>query len=132
MYRHLFLALCLIWPHCIPATKLWANSISYNNGQATDLNSLLPSGSAWTLLAATGINDLGQIVGYGTCNGVNEGFLLTPSTLGDPAGIAYVPEPTSMVCFAAIFAIAVAQQAFAESRSSCRVGAQLALRSDGA
>jgi probable HAF family extracellular repeat protein len=57
------------------------------NRQVTELNSRLPSGSPWTLLAATGINNLGQIVGYGTYNGVNEGFLLTPSTLSDPPSI---------------------------------------------
>ena len=30
-----------------------------------DLNSLLPPNSGWTLTSATGINDAGQIVGYG-------------------------------------------------------------------
>ena len=80
------------------------------DGQATDLNTLLPSGSGWTLLAATGINDLGQIVGYGTYDGNNQGFLLTPSALGDPPNVTYVPEPTSMICLATIFAIAVARR----------------------
>ncbi len=45
-----------------------------------DLNSLLPSGSGWILNIATGINDAGQITGYGqTAPGVFHAFLLSPS-----------------------------------------------------
>jgi probable HAF family extracellular repeat protein len=33
-----------------------------------DLNTVLPSGSGWTLYAATAINDAGQITGYGLHN----------------------------------------------------------------
>jgi hypothetical protein len=40
-----------------------------------DLTMLLPAGSGWTLEAASGINDRGQIVG----NGSNGAFLLTPN-----------------------------------------------------
>jgi probable HAF family extracellular repeat protein len=51
-----------------------------------DLNNLLDStGAGWILNEARGINDAGQIVGYGrTPRGVVHGFLLTP-----------VPEPSS-------------------------------------
>jgi probable HAF family extracellular repeat protein len=50
-----------------------------------DLNGLLDgSGAGWVLHSANDINDLGQIVGYGTHNGVTRAFLLTP-----------VPEPAT-------------------------------------
>ncbi len=45
----------------------------------TDLNSLLPPDSGWTLLtAAEGINNHGQIVGFGTRGGQTRAFLMTP------------------------------------------------------
>ncbi len=50
-----------------------------------DLNNLLSPGSGWSLQAATGINDLGQIVGYGMINGNQQAFLLTPTTVPVPA-----------------------------------------------
>jgi probable HAF family extracellular repeat protein len=48
-----------------------------------DLNTLVPTDSSWILEAANGINDNGQIVGYGTNpSGQTDAYLLTP-----------VPEP---------------------------------------
>jgi len=45
----------------------------------TDLNTLLPANSGWTLLtAAEGINNAGQIVGFGTINGQTRAFVMTP------------------------------------------------------
>jgi len=46
--------------------------------------------SDWTFSSSEGINDAGQIIGYGRKNGVTRAFLLTP-----------VPEPDSMALFAA-------------------------------
>jgi probable HAF family extracellular repeat protein len=43
-----------------------------------DLNSMIPKNSGWVLHHAASINAAGQIVGYGTINGVDHGFLLTP------------------------------------------------------
>ncbi len=53
----------------------------YSKGNLTDLNSLLPAGSGWTVSGASGINDSGQIVGAGT-NPLGEihAFLMTPVT----------------------------------------------------
>ena len=51
---------------------LWAN------GKATDLNTLLPSGSGWQLIVAGGINDKGQIAGYGIVGNTVHAFLMTP------------------------------------------------------
>ena len=47
-----------------------------------DLNTLLPSGSGWTLVFANGINDAGQITGVGTNpNSETHAFLLSPATV---------------------------------------------------
>ena len=43
-----------------------------------DLNGLIPRNSGWLLEAANGINDSGEIVGYGSINGQVHAFLLTP------------------------------------------------------
>ncbi len=57
-----------------------------SGGTMTALNSLLPSNAGWNLEAATGINDLGDIVGYGVNpSGQTEAFELTP-----------VPEPATL------------------------------------
>jgi probable HAF family extracellular repeat protein len=48
------------------------------NGAMKDLNKLIPAGSGWVLGTASGINDAGQIVGYGTLNNQQRAFLLTP------------------------------------------------------
>lgn len=48
------------------------------DGRLMDLNQHIPPNSGWHLLAATGINDSGQIVGYGTRNNIECAFLLTP------------------------------------------------------
>src|SRR5260370_2472523 len=42
-----------------------------------ELNTLLPSGSGWDLPADFYINDAGEIVGYGNCQGQFSWFLMT-------------------------------------------------------
>lgn len=59
----------------------------YSQGVMTNLNDLMPAGSGWILESATGINDKGEIIGYGIYDGGLEGFLLTPE---DPPT---APEP---------------------------------------
>jgi hypothetical protein len=56
----------------------------WTNGTATDLNTLIPEGSGWTLLEARGVNARGQIVGTGVRNGDERAFLLTPTTNTSP------------------------------------------------
>lgn len=51
-------------------------------GEMRDLNDLIPPDSGWQLTRATAINAGGQIVGAGTFEGAQHGFLLTP---GEPA-----------------------------------------------
>jgi uncharacterized membrane protein len=43
-----------------------------------DLNNMIAKKSGWVLHHASSISNSGQIVGYGTINGVNQAFLLTP------------------------------------------------------
>ena len=50
----------------------------YSGGKMKDLNSMIPAGLGWALTEANGINASGQIVGMGTINGVEHGYLLTP------------------------------------------------------
>lgn len=65
-------------------------AVAWIDGAIINLNSLLPEGSGWNLLSAEGINDAGDIVGYGTIGGQSHAFLLT----------AAVPEPTAMTLLA--------------------------------
>jgi probable HAF family extracellular repeat protein len=59
----------------------------YSNGSMQDLNSLIDPTLGWTLQVATGINDSGQIVGYGdNSSGKLDAFLLTPTP--EPSTIA--------------------------------------------
>jgi probable HAF family extracellular repeat protein len=44
----------------------------YSNGEAADLNRLIPPNSGWVLQTATGINDQGQIVGFGQYRALTE------------------------------------------------------------
>jgi len=50
----------------------------WQNDRMTDLNTLIPAGSPWYLLAALSTNDAGEIAGYGTINGETHAFLATP------------------------------------------------------
>ena len=43
-----------------------------------DLNALIPANSGWDLPGAVAVNIAGQIVGAGTVDGQQHGFLLTP------------------------------------------------------
>jgi probable HAF family extracellular repeat protein len=57
----------------------------YSDGVMMDLNSLLPIGSGWTITAAYGIDNSGEIVGTGVLNGVQYAVeLIDPPSGGDP------------------------------------------------
>ncbi|MDX1962629.1 MAG: hypothetical protein SFX18_05715 [Pirellulales bacterium] len=70
-----------------------SRAFGWHGGSLVDLNTLLPPGSGWTLMRAYDINEAGQIVGEGTFNGVNQGFVLTP-----------IPEPS--ICIAVCVVLA--------------------------
>ena len=54
------------------------HAVMFKGNQVIDLNSLLPPNTGWTLQSAQGINDAGQIAGYGTRGGAARAFILTP------------------------------------------------------
>lgn len=51
-------------------------AVMFTDAKVIDLNSLLPQGSGWLLSVARGINDAGQITGYGSFNGRSRAFVL--------------------------------------------------------
>lgn len=78
-------------------------------GVMTNLNDLIPSASGWALTQATGINEHGQIVGWGTNSlGQAHAFLLTP-----------VPEPETTVLFMAGLLAAACGVRRSNKRGSC-------------
>jgi probable HAF family extracellular repeat protein len=50
----------------------------YSGGKIKDLNTMIPAKSGWVLIEGDSINASGQIVGMGTINGQEHGYLLTP------------------------------------------------------
>ena len=52
----------------------------WQNGKMIDLNTLLPANSGWILADARGINDSGQVSGWGILNGQSAEFELTLPT----------------------------------------------------
>ena len=50
----------------------------YSGGKIKDLNTMIPAKSGWVLIEGDSINAAGQIVGMGTLNGQEHGYLLTP------------------------------------------------------
>jgi probable HAF family extracellular repeat protein len=55
-----------------------SHAFIFDHGLLVDLNSLIPPGSGWILIQANGINDSGQITGFGRHNGTPRAFLLSP------------------------------------------------------
>ena len=53
-------------------------AILWQDGRRYDLNGLIPQGSGWELMHATGINNHGVIVGTGIHDGHMRAFRLTP------------------------------------------------------
>jgi probable HAF family extracellular repeat protein len=60
----------------------------WRGGTASDLNTVLPTDTPWTLTAANDVNDLGQIVGIGTLGGETRAFLLSPPAADQAANLA--------------------------------------------
>lgn len=62
----------------------------YDGGTMFDLNDLVgPLPSGWFLMSAEGINEAGQIAGFGLYNGVSQAFLLSP--------LHQIPEPSTLL-----------------------------------
>lgn len=60
------------------AAKDMTTAFLWENGVMRDLNGLIAPSNGWTLEEARGINDSGQIVGWGRHGGKEHAFLLTP------------------------------------------------------
>ncbi len=56
-------------------------ALLWDGTAVSDLNTLIPAGSGWALTEALSIADRGQIVGNGTLNGQQRGYLLTPAAM---------------------------------------------------
>ena len=57
------------------------SAVIWTNGVMTDLQNVISNSPAWDLDGAYGINDAGQIVGYGKNGGLTKGFLLQPTNV---------------------------------------------------
>ncbi len=57
------------------------SAVLWTNGVMTDLQNVISSSPVWDLDGAYGINDTGQIVGYGKNGGLTKGFLLQPTNV---------------------------------------------------
>lgn len=55
-----------------------------------NLNARIDPATGWILQSAFDINNVGQIVGYGTHNGLTRAFLLTPVAVPEPSALAVV------------------------------------------
>jgi uncharacterized membrane protein len=75
---------------CYAAGSTAQTAVVWQNGAVTDLNTLIPANSGWVLSTASGINDNGQIAGYGLDNGHLNSFTLTPTVGAGP-----IPNPIS-------------------------------------
>jgi probable HAF family extracellular repeat protein len=67
-------------------------AVRWDDGVPTDLATLVTNGDGWALTSAVGINQAGVIVGMGTLNGEEHGYLLTPDppmALNDPPAHAH-------------------------------------------
>jgi hypothetical protein len=51
-------------------------AVLWRGSRLVDLNELIPKGAGWQLQCATGLNDRGWIVGWGTHGGKRRAFLL--------------------------------------------------------
>ncbi len=60
----------------VPADFGMYRGFLWSNGVMQDLNTLIPADSGWQISFASGINDLGQIVGVGIRNGQSHAVLL--------------------------------------------------------
>lgn len=72
------------WGQVVGSSVSWVPSVSgafvWSGGLMRDLNALIPAGTSWFLTYATGINDRGQIVGWGSLGGVQAAFRLDDRT----------------------------------------------------
>jgi probable HAF family extracellular repeat protein len=61
---------------------LGSRACIFENGGATDLNTLIAPGTGWTLEVANDVDDEGRIVGFGDLGGATRAFILEPDCKG--------------------------------------------------
>jgi probable HAF family extracellular repeat protein len=85
----------------VGATGVNSRAFIWSEGVMTDLNSLIDPSAGWLLQEANAVNDRGEIIGFGTLEGVGvgRGFLLVP--------VNAVPEPRVWVLFSLGFVVLV-------------------------
>jgi probable HAF family extracellular repeat protein len=73
-------------------------AVIWKNGEATDLNTLVPADTDLYLLVATGINASGAIIGFGVSQSTGElhGYLLQPK-VNPSAALATEAEPDATI-----------------------------------
>ena len=69
------------------------SAVIWTNGVMTDLQTVIPTSPVWDLDGAYGINDAGEIVGYGKKAGLTKGFLLNPTNVPPPQFKIEVLDP---------------------------------------
>jgi CSLREA domain-containing protein len=69
-------------------------AIRWKNNFMLDLNAAIPQNSGWMLIEARGISDNGKIAGYGTINGVQHAYLLTPSLVSQTVNFDPIANKT--------------------------------------
>ncbi|MFP5393126.1 MAG: DUF3466 family protein, partial [Gammaproteobacteria bacterium] len=77
------------------AGDLESQAFIYRDGVMSNLNTLIDPALGWTLYSATGINDSGQIVGYG-CRGEECGAVLLNMTSTAPEPVSYAMMLTGL------------------------------------
>jgi probable HAF family extracellular repeat protein len=76
-----------------------SQAVLFQGGQVIQLSGQVINLGGWSLFAAADINDSGQIVGWGQLDGVDRGFLLTPSAVS--------PEPSAWLLVAVGLAVVI-------------------------
>jgi len=81
--------------------------VLFNQGELTDVSSLIPASAGWRFESVNGMNDAGQIIGYGrNPSGQEHAFLITP----DNSNVSTVPEPSTMALLSLASVVVIARR----------------------
>ncbi len=99
----------------------------YSQGTLTDLTSLIPSLASLSYVSITGMNDAGQIIGWGSTgtSSQDQAFVLTPdgqTVTTPPSSPSPVPEPSTIAVFGLGLVGLVALKRMGARRSLFRSG----------